>query len=261
MALRYVGKSPTSDAIIVPKGFADTTSTTLRVDENFVNAEIADQILVNDLRAPSYVTTQDNLRAHLSAVSAADANYLATTTLNAVNGVAGLDSSGNLFSAQVPSGVVTDRVFTTVTGTNILGSGAVQTVSTDNYRETAIATATVTDPGYPWYPLPFALVQGGSITGSTPASRTLGNGNYGLLAVVPPAGVSDTVYGAVVCNPIPHYNFYFLLPYAGSGRNPTALTGSLQLDLYASCYNGTGGYSFKGENMAYWVLVVPAIGG
>lgn len=262
MPLAYVGRPPDSDAVLVTKKYADDANAAVAVTTDYVAAQATAQITNFSLQQPAYVDAQDALRAHKTQVDAADANYFPTTALNNVNGVAGLDANGNLLSAQIPAGIRTDRVAFAVTGTNILGSGSTQKALTTNVRETAIATLTVNDPGFPWRPLVFALAQGASVDGSAPASRANGNGIYGRLVAIPPTGVSDTVYAAAICTASPYYNFYVATPYAAPGQTPAtipAISGSLQIDLYASCHLGSG-YTFKGLGLAYWALIFPAVG-
>ena len=278
--LPYVGRAPDSDATIVPKSYADATNTSLAVNSSYVNAQIAS--VVSTLTNQSYVDSEDALRAHKSAVTTADNSYVAATALNAANGVAGLDVNGNLISSQFPtSGVVTDRVtqcysvaspsggqglfggvLSSVTGAvgTILLSGS-HTVGTSSIREYKLASIPIPDPGFPWRPLPFAWVQGSSASGGVPASRQVGNGNYGLLAVMPPAGVSDQVYGAGICTGSSVTDTYPVLPYAAANQSPTtvpAISGSLELDLFGSCWSGTS-YTFYAANLVYLVMVVPAL--
>lgn len=264
--LSYVGRDPTSDSVLVPKTYADSTAAATLVTSDEVTAAVTTQITLNTLEPQSYVNTQDGLRAHKSAVDAADATYLATSALNAANGVPGLDSSGGVLLSQIPSGVTTDRVakvYNAATdGTLHLGPTDTLTVTTENMRESSLATITVPDPGYPWLPLPFAVVQGACRSGDQPPDHMTGMQVSGLLAVMAPVGVSDRVFGSGLCTPSYTYEYYYCIPYGGSNYTPVnnpPLTGSLQLDFYASCFAGSG-YSFYGAAAVFWILVMPAIG-
>lgn len=106
--LTYVGRNPDSDAVVVPKSAADAAQAAAAVTTDSVATQIAG--VAATLTTRSYVDAQDVGRAHITDVDAADALYVPASYLNAANGVAGLDSSGNLLSAQLPAGVKTDRV-------------------------------------------------------------------------------------------------------------------------------------------------------
>lgn len=276
--LSYRGRSPDSDATIAPKGYADTYSASVAVTTTVVNSIISTAAAT--LTTKAYVDTRDALYAKKTAVTTADGNYLPTPYLSVA--VAGLDGNATLLSSQIPTGVVTDRVFkcyslnqavasavgpstsTTVanaSGTVNLTSGQSHTVTTTTLREYRLATISIPDPGYLWRPLPFAWVQGNSSGGSVPATPDLGNGNYGLLTCTPPSGVSDTIYGTAICTGKPTTDTYVVTPFALPSQTPTsvpAITGALQLDLYGCCFSGTT-YTFIGTNLQYFVLVVPAL--
>lgn len=284
--LQYIGRSPDSDSTIVPKSYADAQQASLAVTTGVVNTLISGSAV--GLTSKAYVDSGDAAHAQQAAVIAADNNYVAASKLGVASGVASLDSSGNLITGQIPtSGVVTDRVATcysigtssgstgglgglvgglvnTVTGavgTILLGTGSSHTCNTSSPREFKIATITIPDPGYPYRVLPFAWVQGNSSAGIDPGTRTLGNGDYGLLTCMPPSGVSDQVYGIAVCTASRFTDSYLLTPYAVLNQtniSVPAVTGSLILDLYGSCWSGAT-YTFYGTNLSYFVWVVPGL--
>lgn len=280
--LKYVGRTPDSDSTIVPKSYADAQQAALSVTTTIVNGIIAGGAV--NLTSQSYVDNQDNFYAHKTDVTAADNLAVAATALGAANGVASLDSSGNLTSSQLPtSGVTTDRVMqcysigqsggtlpllggvlNTVTGavgSILLASGSTHTVTTTNVREFKLASIVIPDPGYVWRPMPFAWVQGNTSGGSNPGGRSGGNGNYGLLTCLPPSGVSDVVYGAGVCTAALVTDTYLLTPFALANQTHTsvpAISGGITLDLYCSCFSGTS-YIFSGTNLVYYVMVVPSV--
>ena len=273
-ALRYVGRPPDSDGCIAPKSYADTQYAAQAVTTAIVNNKIA--IAAGTLTTKAYVDQQDALRAHKTDVSAADANYVVTTALGAPNGVASLDASGFLPAAQLPAGIVTDRVarcFSIVSPAGVLGGtpggteavGSVQltgehVVSTTVPREYQIATISVPDLGYAYRVLPFAWVAG-KAGGDIPATRHTGNSNYGLLSVMAPPEVGDTVYAAGVCTGTPYADMYGVVPYATPGQTPLtvpAINGALELRLYGSCWSG-GAYIFAPVNLVYFVLCLPAL--
>lgn len=108
VGIPYVGRTPDSDGVVVPKTFADTTQAAAAVTTGAVSTLITSTQAL--LTTRTYADAQDLLVAHKTDVTTADLAYLDATRLNAASGIAGLDSSGNLLSAQVPSGVLTDRV-------------------------------------------------------------------------------------------------------------------------------------------------------
>jgi len=265
MSLQYEGQYPNSDASILPKAWADDENDSVLVDAAYVNAQIADAITANALQTQTYVNSQDALRAHKTDVTAADALYVPTSALGAANGVASL-SSGNLPTGQVPTGVVTDRVtkaYDAATNGNVfLTSGNTHQVTTQSLREYQLASLPIPDPGWPWRAIPFAIVGGYSNGGTPPGDRTLGSGNLGLLTVMPPSGVGNTVYATAVCTgAYQKLAFYPVLPYGASGNTPTSvppINGALELDLWG-CNYATSGYVFSGTGLVFSVLVMPAI--
>lgn len=277
-----MGKPPdvASDSTVTSKTYVDATNTAVAVTTAIVNTKIATAAAT--LTIASYVDTADAALAQKSAVTAADAAYVAATLAGAANGVATLDGSGNLAAAQVPAGVKTDRVMdcysvgTTAPNQGVLGGvintnakaiGSVlitasHTVTSVTLREFKLASIVIPDPGYPWRPLPFAWVAGNSLGGTTPADRQHGNSSFGLLSVMPPSGVSDTVYGVGLCTASIRTDYYPVLPYAAAGSTPTsvpAITGSLELDLYGCCNSTSSTYTFLPDNLTFFVFVAPGL--
>lgn len=486
--LPYVGRVPDSDAIVVAKGYADSTNAAQALTTTYVNNQIASAAAL--LTTQTYADTGDSGLAHRTDVTAADGAYLAASALNAANGVAGLDSGGNLLTALIPaSGVAVDRImqsyclaqpgttrptfdavgpgaangvasgssvtvsathtpvgtpsaalvwvqvcdisgtpadahvvgtyggrpmtklassiyadgyvndnglwvyglisppsgpqtvsFTVTTtvptkfyveivsetflGAGSFGPPAVRTATSTamsvtspsdttqllancfvpvevggnlltNYNKTArywdvgaggnydemivgdaigasptvtfsttnsvtagwigitvplipspvasgnaigvvditgaytattgsspqkLAHIVVPDPGYPWRPLPFALVLGDSSGSTHPVTRPVGTGSYGLLTVQPP-GSSPQVYGLGICTGSFYPNFYPVLPHGAAGQTPTSvppIVGGLELDLCGSLWSGTS-YTFYPSDMQFSLLVAPAV--
>lgn len=281
--LQYVGRAPDSDATITPKSYADAAAAAVVVTSGYVSSVIANDTA--PLSMQSYVDAQNALLAQQSAVTTADGAFVPTTKLSVANGVAGLDSGANLIGTQVPSGVLTDRVFkcystafpsasvgilggTTSSTTGAIGTAfltAATTVSTTVARELKLASIAIPDPGYPWRPWPFGWVMGNSAGGGAAPGRGLGNGNYGLLTVMPPVTVSNQIYGIGICTGSPFSDHYPIVPYAAAGQstiqtplNVPPIVGGLELDLYGCCWSGTS-YTYLPTNLTFWVLVLPAL--
>jgi len=278
-ALGYVGRGPGANDIVVPKKYADAQGNAAVVTPDYVNAQVAQ--VAPYLTTKSYVDQQNALYAQQSAVTAADNTYVANSALNAPNGVAGLDPSGDLPAARIPNGVRVDRVIDSYSvgfqaaAAGVLG-GTLSTmthaigvplltgsrfVSSQVVRELALAMVVIPDPGYPWIPLPFGWVAGNAAGGDKPSVRTAGNSNYGQLTVMPPHSVSDQVYGMGICTASYYTGYYPIMPAAFETQTPTTvppINGGLELDLYGCCFAGQN-YQFFAANMSFWVLVVPAL--
>jgi hypothetical protein len=148
-----VGRSVDSDSSLVTKKWATDYQATVVVDANYVKYSVAAEIASNALQTTAYADQQDALRAHKTDVTTADANYVDSSRLNAANRVAGLDTSGAVFSAQVPAGLVTSRLarfYGLSQGTAYLSLGSTQSVSTATLREHKIAEIAMPDFGFPW---------------------------------------------------------------------------------------------------------------
>jgi hypothetical protein len=270
----YVGKDPAtgSDSSVVTKKWADDQAAATRVDQAWVNAQIATEATNQALQLqpktppPSYVDQQDGLRAKKADVDLADQNYVPTSARGAANGVATLDTAGDVTASQVPSGLVLTRpilVYTaSLDGTIYLQPGQTHECDTNTYREFQLATIPVPDPGYPWRPLVSGMVGGYSSGGVAPASGAKDSGNMGLVTVIPPDGVSDTIYGVGVCAAAYQtVGFYPVLPAGAGNQTPVTvppIVGPLELGLWASCYTLTG-YTYVGEGLFFQVQVFPAV--
>ena len=263
-SLQYRGRYPDSDSSLVHKGFADSDNQSIIVDANWVNTTVATAVTSNSLQTPTYVNNQDTLRAHKTDVDAADNNYLPLAALGVAGGVATMDGL-HLKDSQVPDGVMVNRVAQIYDlanyGTAYLAPGMTHTVTTTTAREYKIASITVPDPGYPWIPLCFGTI-GGYFNGNPDPNRTIGTDNLGQVTVMPPSGVSDTIYAAGALNGIPQrMSYYPFIPHGGLNWTPSnvpVINGSLTLNLYGCCY-GVSGFVFSGTGLNYRVLVFPAL--
>lgn len=263
-SLQYKGRYPDSDSSLVHKTYADAANQSLIVDANWVNVTVATAVTTNSLQTPTYVNNQDALRAHKSVVDAADNNYLPLAALGMSGGIATMDGL-HLNASQVPDGVMVNRVAKIYDldnyGVAYLTPGTTHTVTTTTTREYKIASITVPDPGYPWIPLAFGMI-GGWYNSTPDADRTIGTDNMAQVAVMPPSGVSDTIYAAGALNAVPQrLNWYPILPHGGLNWTPTSvghIDGPLTLDLYGCCY-GVGGFVFTGNGLSFRVLAFPTM--
>jgi len=272
MPLQYRGRASDSAVTLVAKSAADAAAQADVVSANWLATQIgsAQATLVSATPSPNYVDTLNAGLAQKTYVDAQDQLYLPVGALGqpssaTVTGVAGLDSGGNLVNTQIPAGLRTNRIATAVTGTATITSPqtvlASQTSSSNvNVRGVKLGTATVLDPGYPWLPLVFAQVAGNSAAVGSPASRQVGNGSYGLLAVCPPAGVSDQLYGLGTATASVATDVYSVLPFATLNQNPAIISPgqNVELDLWGSCWPGGVSYTFFPPT-SYFVLVLPAL--
>jgi hypothetical protein len=261
-ALEYVGRYPDSDGTLVHKTYADTQSAAIQVTNAFIDntctAAAANLVSTTwvDQRVALY-STQTQAATALSSVS------VPLTQLGVPNGVAQSGATNSVPAEQLPLTLNTDRIaqcYDLSSGTTYLTS--TQQVTTTNFREYLIASIPIPDPGYPWIPMPFATVRGQAVGPAAP-TRYTGIGNYGLLTVAPPSGVSNTVYGVGVCSGDTYYNSYQVFPYSSTNglTSPTTVgpvNGGLTLNLTGACWSGTG-YRFSAVGLSYFVLVVPAI--
>jgi len=254
--LKYVGRVSvdTTEPALTPKKYVDDRYTlSLKVDASYVNGQVA--IAAANLTSQAYVDNQDNQRAHKTAVDAADANYLATTLLGQPNGVATLDGSGFIPSAQLPAvQTVRKPTFVNVTTTFL---PAVRECLAINQQEFRAATLTVPDPGYPYQVLTFANLQGGAVNGTAPLNDQTGTSNYGQISILREDGKQ---YGRTITAGQREFDFWPVLPGVNEDDTPITyplLTGTTVFNLYIGLYGGTT-YTFTNTAFAFYALVYPA---
>lgn len=265
-ALEYVGRYPDSDSVLVPKKYADADNAATAVTNAFIDQQCAVQGA--NLVTPAWVTQQAANYATQSAVNAANAAYLPLSSLAVANGAAKLNGSGVIPAGQLPA-LVTNRQALSyniaTTGTNFLGSSSFTTTTT-NLNEYIIASIPIPDPGFPWIPWPFVYISA-QAAGTPSGSRFVGNGNFGFLTVMPPSGVSNTIYGGGVCTDDTVTSWYQLIPGANATNPQNPITplsnppilGPLTLNLGACCWAGAG-YTWNGPGLVFHITVLPALG-
>jgi hypothetical protein len=298
MTLPYLGPVPalTGDPTIAPKSFADSQAAAATVTSaqltTIVNAAVASMgwstVVPSVYASPSaYVSAQNALLATQAEVTEADTAYVARTLFGVAGGVAQLNGSAQLPTAQVPAGLLTNRVAAAYAtafpsgSTGAMGgmlssvTGAVgvpeittlTSVTSGAARSLLLARCSCPDPGYPWRPLSFAWVVGqGSPIGPPLVASMTGTGNYGLLTVMPPTTANplyvNQIYGMGICTDSVMPDHYPVVPYAAANQTPTtvpAISGALELDLYGQLWLSSGTYTFYPTDMAYWILQVPSL--
>jgi hypothetical protein len=227
-ALTYVGRSPDSDGIVVPKGYADTQRSTTALTTAAVNAQVASAAAL--LTNQSYVDIQDAGLAKKAAVTAADTAYVSNTVLNAANGVAGLDSSGSLLTAQLPTGMLTDRVMKSY---SMAPPVTFEAVGTPGYAWSTTGTTKVVTGTH--------NAAGGAnnvvlcYVDSLPNGSSLGTPN----ATVSYGGTAMTRLGSPVINPVSGATgysavFYLFNPPAGAKSVVTTMTTAASATWFAT---------------------------
>jgi len=276
--LRYVGRYPDTDAVVVPVAYAQADNASVSVTPAWVTQQvnIAAANCVSEAWVLGQVAnyqTQTQLTAALSA-------YVPQSALGANSGIAESNGSNMIPTGQLPT-VVTNSLATCYdvygsSGSVVLESGSWVTSTTQNVNEIIVAQISVPDPGYPWYPLPFAYVYAGA--GGTSSLLTSGTGNVGCLTVVIDGNLA-TYYGVGICTDDPNPSYYPLLPYGLPANTnnvvagamtpttnpplpPTTTAGETVFQLGACNLPGVANsndYNFGGLNLIYYILVVPAL--
>jgi hypothetical protein len=261
-----VGRPPDSDSVVATTQYTQARWNATLVTPQWITQQVT--IASANLVTQSWINQQISNYLSQSAVTTALTGYVPTSELGAASGVAQLNSNLLVPSGQLPT-LVTNSLAVNydaaISGVIILPSGQTATAQTDVIGAVPLAKVTIADPGYPWVPLPFAVVQGNA-GGAGSGTRLAGNNNFGFLTVTP-FGATSPIYAAGICTDDSVPNYYLCLPYGGGvGSVMTPLTqppiiGSLTLLLSGCSWSGgVGGYVFSGTGMVFYVLVVPAVG-
>lgn len=254
--LRYAGKyTPTSDYFIAHKGFTDGYWDLVRTDNVYIDGQMA-PVLAN-LTDTAYVDGQDALKAKKTYVDAQDALYVPSSQRGAANGVAPTDSSALLPSANVPAGLLTDRVSVPATTLTMSLTGTHTCTSPSNTKEYLAATLAISDPGFPYLPIVFGAVMG-SASGDNPGDGK-GTGTYGQAIVFDTA---NNVWARAVTSANYRLDTFPLVPWASGGATPVTMTGANTLSLYMSLYSQSDvvdGYTFTNVGFSFWALLMSAI--
>jgi len=247
--LQYRGRAPDSDYTVVHKKYIDDRYAVLKVDTAFINQAVATQ-MVNGVNS-GYVDQQDGFLAHKAAVDTADAGYLATTVLGAANGVASLGSDIYVPPAQLPT-LQTERApFFKNADTLFLTGTATREVTTANPREFQLATLTIPDLGFPYTPLLFGVVRGGSLNGIN-TSRAMGTGNYAQISIL---RSDNAKYGFQLTSGQKGYDTFTCIP----SSDPTApISGANTFGLWVGMQSGNT-YTFSAVGLAFYAIAMPGL--
>jgi len=269
MPLRYVGRTPDTPSTVVPASSVYGTTqpglfgNTL-VTPSWLSAEVAALTSVNPPVTAAYVTQQAANYATQAQISTALGQYIATSQVGVPSGYAGL-VSGLVPPAQLPALSTNNVAHICPMSTQLLPPTDSYTV-TGTTNSFPLGVVTVANPGYPWLPIPFAYVQGGSA--GSEQSRLVGSQNYALLTVSP-QGQASPVYAIGYMTDDPLTNFYPVVPAAVPGINISGspvtpqtqkpISGPMNFTLSVSGSGSTTtGYTVTGNGLVFYVLVVPA---
>jgi hypothetical protein len=261
--LDYVGRTPaigTDNISVASKKFVDDTYAAIAVNSTYVASAIP--AVTNALTNQTYVdggntgTGGDAGRAHKTDVDAADATYIPVTSLGATNGVASIGTDGYIPSAQLPTlNTVRKPIFKNV-DTVFLTTSQTVTATAINGKGFRAGALAVADPGFPYQLLAFAVIQGGSVSGTQPNPQT-GTSNYGLVSILRDA--DDMCFGKTVTAGQQALDFFTVHPYGGQNDTPTtypALTGVTSLSLWIALYGGTT-YTFTPTGLVFYTIIYP----
>lgn len=288
--VRYVGATPTTGSTVIPASYAQRDNSQVAVTPVWLAQQVTSiaggstaatgySPLVNQAAIEQLVGNYETQ----SEITSTLAGYIPKSALGANNGIAQSDSIHN----QIPSNQLPTLVLNSLAKCYDLASNGSQLVSatttvqstTPNINEIILAQISVPDPGYPWWPLPFAYVRAAS--GGTATLDTSGTGNIGCLTVMI-EGVSSTYYGVGLCTDDINPSYYPVVPYglAAQTQNlvtaevmtpatypplpPTTTSGATVFQLGAcnlpGAQNNTNlSYFFSGANLTYFILVIPAV--
>lgn len=248
MGLRYVGRDPDFQAALVHKNYVDTRWASVRVDNTFIDNQVAP--VAATLAVQSYVDAQDATKAKKTYVDSQDALYVPAIQRGAASGVAPLNASVQVPAANVPSGIVTDRVAVAAPTMTLIMTGVQTVTSTTNTKEFLAATLAFPDPGYPWVPLLSGQVVGNA-TGTDPTNGW-GKGVYAQAIVF---DSNNNVWARTVTTSNYHSAAFPLQPWAVSGQASMTITGPMTLSLYLSLFSRASGvtenYQFTPTGMIF----------
>jgi hypothetical protein len=263
--LRYVGRAPDSNSVLATSSYTQAQDIATLVTPTWIAQQMSSASA--SLVTEDWVDEQVANHSTQSDVTTALQDYTPNSDLGAHSGIAQLNGSRMIPVGQLPT-LVTNSVAANydaaTSGTIWLPTGQSLTTASNTVGAVPLAQVTIPNPGYPWVPWPFAVVQGQA--GGTPSgTRLAGSNNSGLLAVTL-VGTNTPIYAAGVCTDDMLPNYYLCLPgptSTGGVITPVIqppIVGGATLLLSGSCWAGTA-YTFSGTGMIFFCLVLPAVGG
>jgi hypothetical protein len=248
--LQFRGRAPDSDFHVVHKKYVDDRYKTIAVDSDYINSQIFIEIDNRNLVKPKYVDDEDVLLAHKATVDSNDTKYLLKTELGQPNGVASLDSGIYVPPEQLPPLQTARDVFFKNADTIFL-SGT-KDVTQIQAREFKAAELTIPDLGYPYLPLLFAVIQGGSPNAITNLGRAMGTGNYAQISIL---HTDKTRRSFTVTSGQRGFDFFTCMP---SPESTTLLSGANTFELWLGMQTGTT-FTFKSEGLRFWCMAFPGL--
>lgn len=245
----YVGRYPDSDGSLVHKQYVDTRYGQIAVNLDYVNAAAAS--VATNLVTSSYVDAQDALRAKKSDVDMADGNYVPLTQRGVANGIATIGSDGFIPTAQLPT-LQTDRVVRYANYTTLNLSTRV--VTTTSVKEYLGAVMSISDPGYPYFPLIM-----GSITGFCSTQSQIRRGGGGSLGKMVVYDQNDILWGGGIAAGSPQASLYGLVPITDTNVTPltrTPIVGASTMSLWLSLWSGST-YTFNSTDFTFYAILFP----
>lgn len=245
----YKGRPPNSDFSVTHKQYVDTAYATAKVDLAYINQAVAHEAL--NLVTTIYVDQQDGFLAQKTTADVADTNYLSVSELGQPNGLARLGLDTYVPTAQLPALQTERRV--TFKNADSLFLTSTRELSVVNPRDYEVGRLTIADPGYPYVPLLFAMVTGGSVNG-TAATGALGTGNFAQLSVM-----RDTIrYSYLLTSSQKTYETFTVLPTADPANSGAPLSGDNTFSLWAGLDRGTT-YTLNAVGLAFFAMVFPGL--
>jgi hypothetical protein len=264
----YRGKTPSTDAALVTKGYIKDRHATLTVNNATIDAIMAPTLA--NLATQSDVDAGDATRAKKSAVDLADANYLPLSQRGVVNGIASVGADGYVPAAQLPT-LITDRSHRLVDASTVNLTGTVSTFtagivnengSITNGKEYQAASLVITDPGFPYLLLPFATVAGRS-PNIVSGSYRRGGDTFGKMVILTQ---NDICWGFGAAGNNTNWAIQQAVPFAGQAgvpSNSTAINGTTTLSLWLSNWGsvsqGNPAYQWTTTGFSFYTWVVPAV--
>lgn len=224
LALRMISAAPAVDADVTTRNYV----TGVRGSSSLTPTEIT--TLITTGLAPyatrDYVDSRDSLNATAAQVTSGDADRLKAATINANNGVAGLDAAGRVGVSRVP-GSSTQRW-----PEGFYTPASYGTATSSAGTEATVFTLPIADPGFPFRLLISGQVECRTATdGDAPVIRVRVGSTVGPVVATGTAQLSQYRYGVD--------NFNRTSPNLGAG--------------WEQVYTGGGSGHTETTTKAFWV--------